>query len=101
MYGRLDGAVNNAGIAGRNELVKMHLWTAEDFDAIMRVNIRGVFLCLKYEIQQIKLQIEQDEAQNLARRDYAIVNMSSAAGLRGMGGQGPYNASKFAVMVVI
>ena len=78
---------------------KLDQWSSAEFDAAFRVNVRGVFLCLKYEIMQIKRQIEADEKGGLLKRDYSIVNMSSAAGLMGSGGQGPYAASKFAVMV--
>ena len=53
-YGRLDCAFNNAGI---DLAVKpLHEQSIEDFDKIMSINARGLFLCMKYEIQQMLTQ---------------------------------------------
>ena len=83
-FGRLDAAFNNAGI----EQVTAALAdiTEEEWDRIVAVNLRGVFLCMKYEIP---LMLE---------RGGAIVNTSSGAGVKGFAGGAAYNASKHAVI---
>jgi NAD(P)-dependent dehydrogenase (short-subunit alcohol dehydrogenase family) len=84
-YGRLDCVLNNAGI---ESLVKpLHEQSIEDFDKLMAINVRGLFLCLKYEIQQM-----------LTQGAGAIVNTSSLGGLIAFPGASPYIASKHAVM---
>ncbi|MEH2079119.1 MAG: glucose 1-dehydrogenase [Nostoc sp.] len=84
-YGRLDFAFNNAGF-GRPPK-PLHEQSVEDFDSMMATNLRGVFLCMKYEIQQM-----------LTQGAGVIINNSSVAGLIGVPGSGPYTASKHAVM---
>src|SRR5919204_5998441 len=59
----------------------------EDFDRVLRVTLRGVFLAMKYEIPAM-----------LASGGGAIVNMASTAGLRGVPGIGAYVASKHGVI---
>ena len=87
-YGRLDYAFNNAGIGGRGSLVlKTAEWDEAQFDDFIRVNLKGVWLCMKYEI-----------AQMLDQGGGAIVNMSSGAGLVGVRNISPYVASKHGVM---
>ncbi len=54
-YGRLDCAFNNAGIAGEAQMPLADT-RIERFDRIMGVNLRGVFLCMKYEIQHMLKQ---------------------------------------------
>jgi NAD(P)-dependent dehydrogenase (short-subunit alcohol dehydrogenase family) len=49
-FGRLDGAFNNAGVAGK--IARTADDTEENFDRIMAVNLRGVWLCMKYEIDR-------------------------------------------------
>jgi NAD(P)-dependent dehydrogenase (short-subunit alcohol dehydrogenase family) len=84
-YGRLDVAFNNAGFEG---LIKpLHEQTANDFDDLMMINLRGVFLCLKYEIQQM-----------LAQGSGVIVNNSSILGLVGFPGSSPYVTSKHGII---
>jgi NAD(P)-dependent dehydrogenase (short-subunit alcohol dehydrogenase family) len=84
-YGRLDCAFNNAGIDGAGK--PLHEQSSEDFDKLMSINVRGLFLCMKYEIQQM-----------LTQGVGAIVNTSSVVGLIGFQGFSPYIASKHAVM---
>lgn len=83
--GRLDYAFNNAGITGQGGL--LHEQSAEDFDHVIAVNLRGVFLCLKYEIQHM-----------LQHGGGAIVNTTSIAGLVGGRSLGHYVASKHGVV---
>lgn len=84
-YGKLDCAFNNAGIEPPAK--PLHEQTVEDFDKLMTINVRGLFLCMKYEVQQM-----------LAQGFGVIVNNSSMGGLIGFAGLSPYIASKHAVM---
>jgi NAD(P)-dependent dehydrogenase (short-subunit alcohol dehydrogenase family) len=84
-FGRLDVAFNNAGA---EQPVKPAADTTEqEWDRIIAINLRGVFLCLKYEIP---LMLKQGGG--------AIVNTSSGAGVKGFGGGVAYAASKFGVV---
>lgn len=85
-FGRLDGAYNNAGVAGK--IARTADDTEDNFDRIMAVNLRGVWLCMKYEIIQM---IKQGTGG-------AIVNTASAAGLVGSHGMPAYTASKHGVI---
>ncbi len=80
-YGRLDLACNNAGI-GAEPLV-IHEVTEEDFELVMAVNLRGAFVCVKLELQQM-----------LKTGGGSIVNMASANGLIGTALFAAYTASK-------
>lgn len=84
-YGRLDCAFNNAGI--EIERCKLADGNKGVFDAIMNVNVKGVWLCMKYQI-----------AAMLAQGGGAIVNTASVAGLIAAPKQGIYSASKHAVI---
>src|SRR5579883_1489615 len=84
-YGRLDAAFNNAGEGHMpTPLADIAL---EDFDRTVRVNLRGVFLAMKYEIPAM-----------LAGGGGAIVKMSSTAGLNGVPGIASYVASKHGII---
>lgn len=84
-YGRLDIAFNNAGLLPHTaDLADMKL---EDFDRTIAVDLRGVFLCLKYEISQM-----------LKDGGGAIVNTASVAGLVADAGMSPYVAAKHGVV---
>ena len=84
-YGRLDCAFNNAGIEGG---VKPTIdCTEEEFARTIAVNLTGVWLCMKHEIQQM-----------LSQGGGAIVNTASVAGLVGFPGLPDYVASKHGVL---
>ena len=84
-YGRLDIAFNNAGVGGpMNRLVRQ---TMENWDLVINTNLRGVWLCLKQEIQQM-----------LKQGGGAIVNTASTAGISGSPGAAIYSASKHGVL---
>lgn len=85
VFGRLDIAFNNAGFGTVPK--PLHEQSVEDFDSMMATNLRGVFFCMKYEIQQM-----------LTQGAGVIINNSSISGLIGIPGMGPYTASKHAVM---
>jgi 3alpha(or 20beta)-hydroxysteroid dehydrogenase len=85
-FGRLDLLFNNAGIEGRvAPIVEAKL---EDFERVMAVNVRGVWLGLREVLKVLQRQNEGG----------AIVNTASIAGLRGGAGVAPYTASKHAVI---
>jgi NAD(P)-dependent dehydrogenase (short-subunit alcohol dehydrogenase family) len=85
-FGHLDVAFNNAGIEG--VWVPLIKQTEEDWDRTIDVNLKGVWLCLKYEILQMLKQ----------GGGGAIVNMASIGGLVGFSGAAAYSASKHGVM---
>src|SRR5713101_5871674 len=84
-YGRLDCAHNNAGIEGAAATTVE--CTEESWDHIITINLKGVWLCMKYEIPQM-----------LKQGAGAIVNTSSGAGLIGLPRSGAYVASKHGVV---
>ena len=84
-HGRLDCAYNNAGIEG--EVMEVHEASERNFDRLMAVNVKGVWLCMKYEIRQM-----------LKQGAGAIVNTASVAGLAGFPALALYVASKHAVV---
>lgn len=84
-YGQLDCAFNNAGIEGAAKLTTE--CTEEEFDRTIAVNVTGVWLCMKYEIQHM-----------LSHGGGSIVNTASAAGLIGIPSASDYVASKHAVV---
>jgi NAD(P)-dependent dehydrogenase (short-subunit alcohol dehydrogenase family) len=84
-YGRLDCAHNNAGISGPLTTVTD---TAESkWDRVIAINLKGVWLCLKYELQHMSKQ-----------GSGAVVNTASGAGLVGIAGASAYVASKHGVL---
>jgi NAD(P)-dependent dehydrogenase (short-subunit alcohol dehydrogenase family) len=85
-YGRVDCAYNNAGIEGYYG-GRLHEYPEDTFDRLMDINVKGVWLCLKYEILQM-----------LKQGGGAIVNTASAAGLVGSRRLSVYSASKHAVV---
>jgi NAD(P)-dependent dehydrogenase (short-subunit alcohol dehydrogenase family) len=84
-FGRIHAAVNNAGVEGR--FGPVHEATSEDFEHIIGVNLRGIWLGLKYQIPHM-----------LEQRGGAIVNTASSAGVTGIANVALYTASKHAVV---
>lgn len=83
-YGSLDFAVNNAGIG---HYVRLADTEAADFDRVIAINLRGTFLGMKYQIQQM-----------LRTGGGSVVNTSSAAGLRAVNLLSAYAASKHGII---
>lgn len=83
-FGRIDLLVNNAGFGIFKRITEL---TAEEFDAITRVNLRGPFLCMKYVLPHM---YEQERG--------TVVTISSVAGKHGFAGGSAYCSSKFGVM---
>jgi len=89
-FGRLDCAFNNAGIGGGAVGPggqRTHELSQASFDAMLAINLTGVFLCMKHEI-----------AQMLQQGDGAIVNTASVAGLVGLATSAHYVAAKHGVV---
>jgi NAD(P)-dependent dehydrogenase (short-subunit alcohol dehydrogenase family) len=89
-YGRLDYAFNNAGVgADGKRLLNYDLINLpeEDWDRVIAVNLKGAWLCLKYEVMQM-----------IKQKSGAIVFTGSVAGLKGAPGLGAYSATKFGLI---
>jgi NAD(P)-dependent dehydrogenase (short-subunit alcohol dehydrogenase family) len=84
-FGRLDFAFNNAGV--EQPIMAAAELTEEEWDRIADIDLRGVFLCMKYEIP---LMLKQGGG--------VIVNTSSGAGVKGFAGQAAYCAAKYGVV---
>jgi NAD(P)-dependent dehydrogenase (short-subunit alcohol dehydrogenase family) len=84
-FGRLDAAYNNAGV--QNVLAETADTTQEDYDRVMGINLRGVWSCMKFELQQMRKQ-----------GSGTIVNCSSLGGLVGGAERGIYHAAKHGVL---
>lgn len=85
-WGRLDCAFNNAGVAG--SLRRTADYDEEEFDRLIRINLKGVWLCMRAEIRQFLAQ----------RSAGAIVNTASAAGLVASHSMPAYTAAKHGVV---
>ena len=83
-FGSIDVLVNNAGITKDNLLMRM---SEEDFDNVMKVNMKSVFNLTKSVMQSM-----------LEQRKGSIINMSSVVGVKGNAGQANYAASKAAII---
>lgn len=84
-FGRLDAAFNNAGI--QVPAVDFADVSAEAFDRVTAINLRGVWACMKHELMQMTKQ-----------GSGAIVNNSSVGGIRGRPQLAPYHATKHGVL---
>ncbi|MFJ3485467.1 SDR family NAD(P)-dependent oxidoreductase [Pseudomonas sp. NPDC090202] len=84
-FGRLDAAFNNAGV--QNVLAETADATVEDYDKVMAVNLRGVWSCMKFELEHMRRQ-----------GSGTIVNCSSLGGLVGGAERGNYHAAKHGVI---
>jgi len=84
-FGRLDAAYNNAGV--QNVLVETADTTRKDYDRVMGINLRGVWSCMKFELQQMR-----------KHGSGSIVNCSSIGGLVGGSERGIYHAAKHGVI---
>jgi NAD(P)-dependent dehydrogenase (short-subunit alcohol dehydrogenase family) len=84
-FGRIDGFFNNAGVEGK--LAPTHEYDVAEFDRLMRVNLRGVFLGLRHVLPHM-----------VKRGSGAVVNTASIGSERGLAGACAYNATKHAVV---
>lgn len=88
-YGRLDVMVHCAGVVGPNNRPVSDV-TAEEFDAVVRVNLRGSFLVLKHALKP------------MLRQDYGrVLLFASIAGKEGNAGMSPYSASKAGMLGLV
>ncbi|OGR93013.1 MAG: 3-oxoacyl-[acyl-carrier-protein] reductase [Elusimicrobia bacterium RIFCSPLOWO2_01_FULL_59_12] len=85
-FGRIDILINNAGITKDNLLMRM---SDEEWDAVLAVNLKGVFNCTKAVVRPMMKQ-----------RQGRIVNVASVVGLMGNAGQANYAASKGGVVAL-
>jgi NAD(P)-dependent dehydrogenase (short-subunit alcohol dehydrogenase family) len=83
-HGRLDFAVNNAGVAVHKELVEV---TDQEYARVLDINLKGVFLGMRPQVRQM-----------VAQGGGSIVNMASAAGLIAVRDIGVYTASKHGIV---
>lgn len=83
-FGKLDILVNNAGITRDQLLMRM---SEEDWDRVININLKSVFLCTKAVIRQMSSQ-----------RWGRIINMASVVGIHGNAGQANYAASKAGII---
>ncbi len=84
-HGRIDGFFNNAGVEGK--IAPIHEYPVDEYDRIMSVNLRGVFLGLHHVLKQM-----------VAQGYGAVVNTASIGSERGLAGGAAYNAAKHGVV---
>ncbi len=84
-FGRVDGFFNNAGVEGL--IAPIHDYPIDEYDRIMSVNLRGVFMGLHHVLKQM-----------VAQGSGTVVNTASIGSERGLAGGAPYNAAKHGVV---
>lgn len=85
-FGKIDFAYNNAGI--QSPITDVSQLSIDEYQEVMDTNLKSIWLCMKYELQQFNKQ----------RTEGAIVNCSSLGGLVGIAGRSAYHASKHGVL---
>lgn len=85
-FGHLDFAYNNAGI--QSPVTKTEDLSLEEYDHVLNINLKGIFLSMKHELKQMSKQESKG----------AIVNCSSMGGLVGIAGRTAYHAAKHGVL---
>jgi NAD(P)-dependent dehydrogenase (short-subunit alcohol dehydrogenase family) len=88
-FGRIDILVNNVGIPGSEEAMQMHTTPEEEWDRIVAVNLKSVYLCSKRVIPEM-----------IKQRVGKIINLSSVAGIVAFPGRAAYTATKGAVSLL-
>ncbi|KAI4848045.1 short chain dehydrogenase [Aureobasidium sp. EXF-8845] len=91
-YGRLDAAVNNAGMS--STFMPFHVTPLDDLDFMYNVNQKGTFLCMQ---EQVKMMLNQEKQGDACKRG-VIVNMASMSGLIGVPYAAPYSSTKHAII---
>ncbi|EGG16174.1 short-chain dehydrogenase/reductase family protein [Cavenderia fasciculata] len=86
-FGRIDGAVNNAGILGKMQRVGDY--ELADFTKMLDVNVKGTFMCIRSQVRQMEKQ---------GPGKYSIVNVSSIAGILGFPYNSAYSCVKHAIL---
>jgi NAD(P)-dependent dehydrogenase (short-subunit alcohol dehydrogenase family) len=98
-HGRLDGAVNMAAIIGPSiGIANIEDTTDEEWDFIFDNNLKGVFYCMGAQLKAMKSLIEEGKGKEGGQTLGSIVNGGSIGGLVGLEKNGPYVASKHAVI---
>jgi NAD(P)-dependent dehydrogenase (short-subunit alcohol dehydrogenase family) len=88
-FGRIDVLVNNVGIPGSQDATILHTTPEEEWDRVVAVNLKSVYLCSKRVIPQM---LEQGGGK--------IINLSSVAGIVAFPGRAAYTASKGGVSLL-
>lgn len=88
-YGSVDILVNNVGIPGSEEAMQMHTTPEEEWDRVVAVNLKSVYLCSKRVIPEM-----------IKRGSGKIINLSSVAGIVAFPGRAAYTATKGAVSLL-